>query len=494
MPKNVISIAEPAASSARNSFGAALSSRRLHLLALAAAAAFLYLFKLGTGALLDWDEAIYAEVAREMTTSGNWLTATWQHQFFFQKPPLAFWTEAAFFHFFRADAFWARFPSALAGIGVVLLTYLIARRLVSSSAGMLAAFVLMTMNHFDRVAREGTTDSLLCLFIFLAIYAWLRLRRDEPGWFYLVCAAIGAGCMVKGPAILVAPLAIGLSWIAGLRSGDRKSEGLLSGRQLFLGVVVVLCMVVPWHLWMTARYGRSFLDDYFGYQIFERATRMIEGSSGGIGYYALVVFYGAFPWSAVAPVAAAYRIWKKQSAHALMWCVAGVVIVGYTLVPTKHQWYILPVYPAIAVEVGALLAEAGARRRIVRYATIAVLAAGMTVAVEKLVERQGDIFTNQVAELAAMAGHAPYSGPLVVIPDTRGDPQVDLPTAVFYSNRQSILLTVSGDGDKLAGLLGSSKSLDALIQKGALGEVSRLYAVHLRAQNSTAAYAEISTR
>src|SRR6185312_15671716 len=86
---------------------------------------------------------------------------------------------------------------------------------------------------------------------------------------------------------------------------------------------------------------------------------------------------------------------------------------------------------------------------------------------------------NQVAELAAMANHAPYSGPLVVIPDTGADPQMDLPTAVFYSDRESILLSVPADDNKLSGLLGSSKSLDALIQKGALGEVSQLYLVRL---------------
>ena len=489
MPKNVIPIAEPAASSVRNSFGAALSSRWLHLLVLAAAGAFLYIFKLGTGALLDWDEATYAEVAREMTTSGNWLTTTWQHQVFFNKPPLAFWTEAACFHFFRADAFWARFPSALAGIGIVLLTYLIARRLVSSSAGILAAFVLMTINHFDRVVREGMTDALLSLFIFLALYAWLRVRGDKPAWFYLLCAAIAAGGMVKGPAILVAPLAIAVDWLF-----TRNPDKLVARRHYVFGALLVLAVVAPWHIWMAVEYGRSFISRYFGYELGERAVSVLTNSGGGPGYYLRIILYGAFPWSLVVLVAAAQWIWRKRWDRSPMWAIAGVVLVGYTLVPTKHQWYILPVYPAIAVEVGALLAEAGARRRVVHYATVAVLAAGMTMAVVKLVQRQGDLFTNQVAELAAMANHAPYSGPLVVIPDTGADPQMDLPTAVFYSDRESILLTVPADDKKLSGLLGSSKSLDALIQKGALGEVSQLYLVRPKAENGTAAYAAISAR
>ena len=489
MPKNATSIAESARPSVRNSFGAVLASRRLQLLVLAAAAAFLYLFKLGTGALLDWDEATYAEVAREMTTSGNWLTTTWQHHPFFEKPPLTFWIQSTFFHFFGASAFWARFPSALAGIALVLLTYLIARRLASPSAGVFAAFALMTMNHFDRVAREGMTDTLLCLCIYLAIYAWMHLCSEQPVWFYLLCTAVGLGAMIKGPAVLTALLAVSADWLI-----ERNPEKLLAPRHYLFGSFVVLVIVAPWHLWMIARYGRAFIDSYLGMQLAERITRVLQDSGGGPGYYFQIILLGSSPWSLVAPVAAAYRLWKKQSAHALMWCLIGVVLIGYTLVPTKHQWYILPVYPAIAVEVGALLAEAGARRRIVRYATVAVLAAGMTMAVVKLVQRQGDLFTNQVAELAAMAGHSPYSAPLVVIPDTGGDPQMDLPTAVFYSNRESILLTVPADDKKLSELLGSSKSLDALIQKGALSEVSRLYAVRLKAENGTAAYAEIAAQ
>lgn len=487
MPKSGMTIAEPNKASARIPLVFALFSDRVQPLFIAAVAASLYLFRLGAGALLDWDEAIHAEVSREILTGHHWLTLYWNHLPYFRKPPLTFWIRAGFFHLFGINEFWARFPSALAGVGVAVLTYAIARRLAGPAAGLLAAFVLMTTNDFDRVVREGTTDASLCLCIYVVVYAWMRLDKGGSGWFCLLCAAAGAGAMIKGPGVLIVFPAIGVDWIVRRKSWRTPPEW-----ELCLGGMIFLSIVAPWHIWMAIHYGRSFWSDYFSYQVLERATRVIEGSGGGPWYYLNAVFHGAFPWALMIPIAMCRWIWKTQWTHTLIWTLIGIVFIGYTLVPTKHNWYILPVYPALAVEVGALLADAGARWRVVHYASVAVLAAGLIVAFIKLEHRRGDAFTNQVAQLAAMAGRARHAGPLLVIPAEGSDPQLDLPTAIFYSNRQAMLVTVPADTEKLAGFLKSDHSLDAVIQNGSLGELYRSYAVHLKAQNNAAAYAEIS--
>lgn len=488
MPKSGLPIAEPDTASTRIALVFALLSGRMQLVLVAGIAACLYLFRLGTGALLDWDEAIYAQVSREMAASGNWLSPTWAHQPFFEKPPLLFWLQAGAFHFFGVSEFWARLPSALAAVGVVLLTCLIARRLASPRAGVFAAFALMTMNHFDRAAREGMTDALLCLCIFLAIYAWVRLRREQPIWFYVFCAAIGLGAMIKGPAVLVAPLAVSAGWFI-----DRNPEKFLAARHYFAGALLVSTIVTPWHVWMVIHYGHAFVHQYIGIQIARRITTEFQ-SAGGPEYYLRIIFFGAFPWSLVALIALGKRIWARQWSKSLMWAVVGVIFIGYSLLPTGHQWYILPIYPALAIEVGCLLADAGARWRVVCHASVAVLAAGIIVAFIKLEHRQGDAFTNQVAQLAAMAGCAPHASALLVVPTLGSDPQLYLPTAVFYSNRQAMLVAIPADSKRLAGMLKSDNSLDAVIQNGSLSELSRSFTVHLKAQNDTAAYAEISAR
>jgi 4-amino-4-deoxy-L-arabinose transferase-like glycosyltransferase len=489
MPNRFPSIAEPKTASLRDTIAALFASVRFQLPLITLTAAVLYLSKLGTGALLDWDEATYAQISREMAASGNWLSPTWAHQPFFKKPPLLFWLQAGLFHWFGASEFWARFPSALAAIGVVLLTYLIARRIASRATGFYAAFVLMTMNQFDRAAREGMTDALLCFCIFLGVYAWLRLRREEPAWFYLLCAAIGVGVLIKGPAVLVAPLAMAADGLI-----TRNSQKLIAWRHYLPGALLVLAIVAPWHIWMMVRFGSAFTHQYIGIELGRRVTTVFEGSGGGPAYYLRVILLGALPWSLVALIALGKWIWRKRWGNSLMWILAGIVLIGYSLLPTGHQWYILPIYPALAIEVSRLLAETGERRRGVHYASVAVLAAGMMIAFVKLALRQGDAFTNQVAQLATMAAGAPHSGPLLVVPDTGTNSQLDVPTAVFYSNRPAEFIAIPEDEAKLDELVETYGSMDAIIQSGAVSDLSRSYDIRLKAENRTADYAEISAR
>ena len=94
---------------------------QVQMVGLALAALVLYLFELGKAALPDWDAAIYADVTKEMLEGHHWLTPYLNHQLFFQKPPLLYWAQMVTFNLFGMNEFAARLPSALAGVGVVLL-------------------------------------------------------------------------------------------------------------------------------------------------------------------------------------------------------------------------------------------------------------------------------------------------------------------------------------------------------------------------------------
>ena len=449
----------------------------------------LLLVRLGRGALSDWDEAIYAQVSREILSGHHWLTLYWQHQPFFQKPPLSFWIRAELFRWFGVSEFWARFPSALAGVLTVLLTYAIARRVSGAAAGFMAAFVLLTTRQFDDVARQGTTDTLLCLSFYLAIYCYLRLTRDRSYWFYLLCAAIGLGVMIKGPAILVAPLAITLDWII-----QRPKERSIRPRQYLLGGLLFLAIVAPWHIWMILQHGSAFLASYAGYQLAERATRVLEGSGGGPFYYARVIFQGAFPWSIFAVIAAFRWARQRQWAYSLPWILAGVTIVLYSLIPTKHSWYILPVYPALAIEVGRLLADAGKKWRLIRYATMAALAIGVMMAGARFLTRPGDALANQVAPLARLAHASSNSGPLLVLTVSGVDPDLDTPTAVFYSNRPATLMGVPADMDRISRLVQSQAPIDAILPQSVLPDLAHCCLVQSVARNGQVVYAVLSAK
>src|SRR5687767_3404891 len=110
--------------------------------------------------VLFFDEAIYAQVSKEMAERGEWLTPHSNGRVWFEKPPVYFWTTGVLFRLFGISEFWARFASALSGLGVLLLVFVIARRIYGdASSGVLAVLILLSTQLFVYYARFGTTDT-----------------------------------------------------------------------------------------------------------------------------------------------------------------------------------------------------------------------------------------------------------------------------------------------------------------------------------------------
>ena len=106
------------------------------------------LWKLGSGSLADWDEAIYAEIAWEILQDGDWLTLHWGYEPWFEKPPLLMWITASFYQIFGTNEFWARAASAVSGIALILITYGTGNRLYGRKVGLLSAAVLLSTHGF----------------------------------------------------------------------------------------------------------------------------------------------------------------------------------------------------------------------------------------------------------------------------------------------------------------------------------------------------------
>jgi len=310
--------------------------------------AFVLLFAHQTRNPLHFDEAIYAQVSKEMFERNEWLTPHWNGRMWFEKAPVYFWITAALFKLFGVSEFWARFASAVSGLGVLLLSYLIARRLYNEAAGMLAVAILLASQLFIFYARFGTTDTMLTLWILLAVYAYLRSEDDERFWLLA-----GAGCalalMVKGAAGVVAP---GVLLISSLI--DRRLPAIIRSRWLWLGVALAAVIALPWHLLMYWKYGDSFLSDYLFKHVINRARSNVNEHNRGYGYYFTILRNFFSPWAYILP----FGLIFSRCSHSFIAIILGVtVFVLYTFVQTKFQWYIVPAIPAFAIVIGGFLSR-----------------------------------------------------------------------------------------------------------------------------------------
>jgi len=323
-------------------------SRDLIVLILIAGA--ILLCNLGAGSLLSWDEAVYAQVSKEMLKSNNYIDLTWAGNQWSDKPPLYMWMTAISYKIFGINEFAVRLFSALCGIGTVIVTYLLALKLYSRRAAIAASLVLLSTLHFIWASRVGMLDAALTFFISLSLYCFL-LGAERKIFLFLSALAFGCAFLTKGFGALLIPIILAVyMMIAGKTRLAREPA-------LWAGLSVALVLAGAWHLMALAHYGKEFITDYVTKHLISRVGQAVEGHTGTIFTYFKVISNKGRPWGIVSFFVIPFALWeffKKRSMPErwlpLIWFFTTLIV--FSAVKTKLNWYILPAYPAIAIITG----------------------------------------------------------------------------------------------------------------------------------------------
>lgn len=308
---------------------------------------FLMTWRLNVLPIQNWDESIHAEVSREMVGSENWLDLSYRDGEYFRKPPLKFWLTSAAFAAFGESVWAIRGWSALAGIATSLLLGLWAWQLWKNRWLALLTVLVFASGRFVffHAFRTGETDGLLVFFVTLALYWYWRSKTDSR-WLVAVGLAAGLAVMAKSAGGLL-PILIMASDAIASRSWPYR------WRDVLLAAGVFLLIAAPWHAVELVRHGRQFWNDYVGLHVLERATEQLHNQGVGTFWYVSIFFKRFFPWSLWIPFA---LVWAWRQARRdrgsplrllLLWFA--VTFVFFTLVRTKFDWYLLPLYPAAAL-------------------------------------------------------------------------------------------------------------------------------------------------
>ena len=307
---------------------------------------------LGDLPLRDWDEGTRALIAREIYRSGNWLYPTLQGEPYLLKPPLMDWLIALSYKLGGVQEFTTRLPGALFTACGVPLLYLVGREVFPQRLpAVFAASVYLTLLPVVRHGRLAMLDGMATTFFLLLLLCLLKCRQNRR-W------AIGVGLCLGVIGFTKSLLAVLLGAIAGIFLLVDRQWALLGSSYFWIGILLGNVPVLAWYAAQWQHYGASFLQVHFQAQGLQRISQAVEGHGRPFWYYLLELLKYTLPWLLFCP-GGLYLAWQKR--HSSWGCLVLICTIGYlgtiSLMRTKLPWYIIPLYPFLALAVAAQLAE-----------------------------------------------------------------------------------------------------------------------------------------
>jgi 4-amino-4-deoxy-L-arabinose transferase-like glycosyltransferase len=305
--------------------------------------------------LLGSDEPRYAQVAREMKQSGDYIVPHLGSFAWFEKPVLLYWMMAAFYSILGINEFAARFPSAIAAILAVWTLYRTVKKITDEFQALLTALVLGTTAFFGSFSHAATFDMLLTFTVTASLCLFLLFFTEPENRSYLYGAYLfaGLGILAKG---FVALVLIGLPIFAYiLWTRDLKNIRRFKPVQ---GVLLIAIVASIWFLPVTIVYGKRVWYEFVYEHHFVRYTSSYYHRAVSPFFYVPVLLLGTLPWTIIPFIKRPAQDTPERTAlYRLAACWFFSTFIFFSLSQSKLPGYILPSTPAFAVFAGGSLAE-----------------------------------------------------------------------------------------------------------------------------------------
>jgi 4-amino-4-deoxy-L-arabinose transferase-like glycosyltransferase len=352
----------------------------LHVVLLLVAAAIYLGCIVSPPSLMDDVDAVQAQIARNMLTSRDWVTARLDGVVYLEKAPLIYWTMAVAYATLGAHDWVARLPIALSAIALCWLTAAFGAWAFGRRAGFYAGLCMATCIGVFLFTRVLIPDVMLTFTVALGMWAFLRALDEEEAhprfWAFVLAANLGVGLLLKSLIGVLFPIAAGVIYLG-------ITHQLFSARtwrrlHLFSGVLVILLIAAPWHILATLRNPPYFAftlhsgpGQYHGflwfYFINEQLLRFLnlryprDYNTVPRLYFWLLHLVWLFPWSVYFPAIAKLSfkpIDRAGRTRLLALCWVGFVLIFFTF-STTQEYYSMPCYPAIALLLGSAMVTGG---------------------------------------------------------------------------------------------------------------------------------------
>ncbi len=320
-----------------------LASTDRYFWILATLGAILLLAPIRAGDLAGYDDARYALVAKHVFLSGHWLEIESNGGPALEHPPLFSWMQAALFIPFGLSDPLAKLPSALCGLGVILLVAWLGRRLTGDPfRGVLAMFVMATSIYFIKYAARAMTDVPFTFFFLAAVCAWV-LAEDNPRWFLAAGAFAALAQLTRALAGISIPLLFAIDLIA-----NRRRPPL---RYLIGAALIAFIPPSAWYAQWIYRYGEEFFlrnSLYMNQEVTGELSPAWRRYTGAFEYIWMIC-KSYWPWLPAMITGIVFAIRQRDRKLRILILWIAVVYVLCAITKSRVLRYMLPAYPAFAI-------------------------------------------------------------------------------------------------------------------------------------------------
>ncbi|WDZ98067.1 glycosyltransferase family 39 protein [Herbaspirillum sp. WKF16] len=375
-----------------------------------------WFWMLGARVLVPTDEGRYAEMAREMVATQDWITTRLNGIKYFEKPPLQTWMNAITFELFGLGEWQARLWTGLCGLLGIGLAGYTGARVFSGRVGFYAALVLASSFFWAGMGHINTLDMGLSGMMTISLCALLMGQRDgasrdsQRNWMLLCWAGMALAVLSKGLIGIVLPGAVLV-----LYTLFSRDWAIWKRLHLFKGLVLFFVITTPWFVAVSLR-NPEFPQFFFIHEHFQRFTSKIHSRTGPWYYFIPILLLGIVPWLGVF----FQGLWQgmreqrdtggynslnggrfQPKKMLLIWAV--FIFLFFSISDSKLPSYILPIFPALALLIACYLERADYKALAWAGSLVAVPSAVALAFIPRVPALAKDAFSLPLVE-----AHIPY--------------------------------------------------------------------------------------
>lgn len=309
---------------------------------------------IGSFGVVESSDARYAEIAREMFVSGDFIHPNLLDVHHYHKPPLTYQITALGYKLFGVNAFGARFFLQIAILLQLVLIYLLTNQLFKNNQTALWATIIYMSYPLVLVSsRNLTTDAFLATFALWSIYSWVKYRKSGNIFYlYSFTVSLGMGFLTKGPVIFIVPVVFILFFNRIQKSKTSFNIHHVLAWLLFLGIAL------SWFVYLSIQ-NTDFMNYFLGRQTADRFAKNVFGRTEPFWYFIVFGPLVALPWfiPLIVLIKKQRKNFTKKSIYIalLMGCI--IPLIFFSISSSKRILYILPIYSLMAILTAQLFSK-----------------------------------------------------------------------------------------------------------------------------------------